>query len=67
MLTVLQQQLTTATNAQGLTGTPSVVVGVATANSFSIGVGGTDVLTAINTKATTGKALRCQWSSVDKY
>jgi|TARA_R100000084_G_C4552820_1_gene100872 hypothetical protein len=48
---------TTATNAQGLTGTPSVVVGVATANSFSIGVGGTDVLTAINTKATTGKAI----------
>ena len=48
---------TTATNAQGLTGTPSVVVGVATANSFSIGVGGTDVLTAINRKATTGKAI----------
>ena len=48
---------TTAINAQGLTGTPSVVVGVATANSFSIGVGGTDVLTAINTKATTGKAI----------
>ena len=44
---------TTATNAQGLTGTPRV----ATANSFSIGVGGTDVLTAINTKATTGKAI----------
>jgi len=36
---------TTATNAQGLTGTPNITVGVATASTLNVGTGGTVITT----------------------
>ena len=62
-----------ATTSFGLSGTPNIIVGVITATTLKVGTGvtinagiisasdfiddGTNLLTAINTKASTGKAI----------
>ena len=42
---VLTGTATTATNAQGLTGTPNITVGVVTASTLNVGTGGTVITT----------------------
>ena len=65
--------VTFATTSFGLSGTPNITVGVITATTLKVGTGvtinagiitasdfiddGTNLLTAINTKASTGKAI----------